>query len=534
MANPLSESEKRLLRKLHESEHFMEQVANHSPDIIYVLDIRKNRYTYTNKRVKEIMGAENILMDKIHPQDHDLRREHIAKCAHLKKDETLDIDIRMRVKCGSWHWFWVRDIAFQFDLFGEATHTIGVARDIQEYKVWEETLSGKNEMLSRVLNVQSVKIVACRAIRNQRGTILDFEFILVSKAFEKFHQKENLCGKWAFEEFPEMKKEYRMWSQVIEKEEVIRSEISMPNPQNGKLHWFDVKAEKFGDGLMVVWDDITEQKESQLQIFEQAKFIENITHTLPDVVTVIEFPSRRVEFINRDPLLAAGHTPEEIQAMAPEKRRTALIHPADQRALIDYYARIENLRNSSIETVEYRARQKNGGESWMKVRGKVIGWHDDGTPHRTLHFGQDITEQKIAEKKIKEQTAFIEAIVAAFPGDIWVMSFPAKRIEFANKPLANGYTLDEFNALKPDERIDLFVFEDDTAAVKDFYKKLASLPYNETITVEYRFCRNGKSLVWYRLCGKTLLRNTAGTEVRSLLMGQDISSEKMAAPSAAS
>lgn len=143
MQSVLSESEKKLIQKLHEREYFVEQVSNYTPNIIYVLDLEKNKFTFTNQRVEGMMGCENILLDKIHPFDYTSRLDHINACLSLRKNEMKDIIFRMKVKCGAWNWFHVRDIAYKFDTRGNATHTLGIVQNIHEDKIKEERLLEK-------------------------------------------------------------------------------------------------------------------------------------------------------------------------------------------------------------------------------------------------------------------------------------------------------------------------------------------------------------------------------------------------------
>jgi PAS domain-containing protein len=266
----LSDSEMRLFEKLHKGEHFVEHISNNGPDIIYVLDLKQNKYTYTNKRVEELMSPENILLDKIHPQDYERRNLHINQCMDLEKSETLDIDLRLKVKNDEWHWFRVRDIPFRFDEDGRVTHTIGVAREVHEHKSWEEILSKKEELLNKILNAQSIALVVYKAIRNMNYEILDYEFVMVSRTFEEFHKRTDLVGKWVFEEFPMIKQyEYEKWKRVVEKNEIIKEKNSFRDPKTGRIHWFQLQFEKMDDGLMVVWEDITEKRENKNKIMEQ-------------------------------------------------------------------------------------------------------------------------------------------------------------------------------------------------------------------------------------------------------------------------
>lgn len=118
MPNRLTESEKQLIHKLHEREHFIEEVANSTADVIYVLDLARGRIIYINKRVQTLMGADNMQLDAIHPQDYEKRCRHLDHCIQLKREEVREIALRFRVKSGAWNWFRVRDKAFKYNSDG--------------------------------------------------------------------------------------------------------------------------------------------------------------------------------------------------------------------------------------------------------------------------------------------------------------------------------------------------------------------------------------------------------------------------------
>lgn len=265
----LSDNEKKLIQRLHESEDFIEQVANSTPDIIYVLQLQHNKFTYTNSRAEEILGPGSIFADKIYPLDYEKRAVHLQECTFLKKGEMKEISIRMKVKTGDWHWFSIRDVGFKYNRSGYATHIIGVARDMQESKLREEQLIQKKKLLHGVLNAHSVGIVVYEAVRDQQGSIIDFEFVLTSKTFEEFHNRRDLIGKRVLEEFSGLSEaDQERWKKIVNEDVVVDDEVVFPNPVSGRVHWFHTQLEKLGDGFIVVWEDITEKKQAELQIIE--------------------------------------------------------------------------------------------------------------------------------------------------------------------------------------------------------------------------------------------------------------------------
>lgn len=265
MKSILSYAEKHLIRKLHESEYFIQQIVSCTPDIFYVLDLDKNKFTFTSKRAEQVMGLDNIMMDKIHPFDYTPRQRHISDCRSLRKSETKDIDIRMRVKCGKWNWFNVRDTAFTFDEYGNATHTMGIVRNVHEEKTREQLLVHDQQILKGLINSSNLGIVIYKPVRNHQDDIIDFEFVLASRAFEELHGKKNLVGKWLFEEFPETRQTMcGLFNKIVESEAPFQSEASYLNAVSNKMHLFTLKYEKFGDGFMISWEDNTHASQTPL------------------------------------------------------------------------------------------------------------------------------------------------------------------------------------------------------------------------------------------------------------------------------
>ncbi|HLP11078.1 MAG TPA: hypothetical protein VK177_04040 [Flavobacteriales bacterium] len=260
MKQTFSQAEQKLLHKIHECEYFIESVTENTSDIIYVLEIETLKFTFLNKRVNEIMGAENMMLDRIYFEDVLERVKHISECVFLKKGETKDIKIRMKVKSGAWHWFHITDIPFKTNESGMVTHTIGVVRNIQSDMEREEILNG-------IFKTMSLGLVICKSIRNADNEISDFEFVLTSKMFNHFQKRYDLVGKQVFQEFPVWrltKKEN--WIRVVEKGFLLKSEEESINPVNGEMHYFKVKAEKFNDGIMLIWNDITDNSNKQYSI----------------------------------------------------------------------------------------------------------------------------------------------------------------------------------------------------------------------------------------------------------------------------
>jgi PAS domain S-box-containing protein len=151
--------EQKLLQELSESKHFLQEVANTSPDIIYVLDIHEAKFTYINERVTYLLGhnpssiynlGHDFFLDIIHPDDYLKRIEHVRDCKDLKDGEVKEIDVRWKMKDNTWNWFCIKDSVYKRDKNGNVVQTIGVARDINERKKTRQELEEKVRFIQTI------------------------------------------------------------------------------------------------------------------------------------------------------------------------------------------------------------------------------------------------------------------------------------------------------------------------------------------------------------------------------------------------
>jgi PAS domain S-box-containing protein len=137
---------------LQESRHFIEQVACSTPDILYVLSLEKLKTAFINQRGIDLLGFDHDLLETVHPEDFTRRMTHLAACKQLMDEDVKEIDIRMRVKDGSWHWFRIRDIAFKRHADSSVAQIIGIAHDIHEEKLAEEALIQSVQFTEQITN----------------------------------------------------------------------------------------------------------------------------------------------------------------------------------------------------------------------------------------------------------------------------------------------------------------------------------------------------------------------------------------------
>jgi PAS domain S-box-containing protein len=136
--------------KIKEQEHFIQQIADASPTILYLYDVEKQSIVYINREIffvlgylpDEIIGWKDEVTGKIyHPDDYRLlpaRKESSKNFQQI--DSMIQYECRMKNNEGEWRWLLIREIVFKTDDRGNITQILGAALDINRRKEMEKTI----------------------------------------------------------------------------------------------------------------------------------------------------------------------------------------------------------------------------------------------------------------------------------------------------------------------------------------------------------------------------------------------------------
>lgn len=137
------------------------------------------------------------------------------------------------------------------------------------------------------------------------------------------------------------------------------------------------------------------------EVQSQIQFIQSVAEMMPDLVSVVEIPSRKIVYANRDMMLLLGFNTTEISNMSDDQR-TSLFHPQDLPVIQAFYERFNHLQDGQVNKVEYRLQSKSGQWITLSLRGKVFSRNANGNINQALFIGQDITERKFTEQRLQQ------------------------------------------------------------------------------------------------------------------------------------
>ncbi|MGF1460904.1 MAG: PAS domain S-box protein [Leptolyngbyaceae cyanobacterium] len=154
---------KRAERELQASQRFIQQIADASPNVLYLHDLVTNQNLYCNRELSQVLGysagtvqamGHSFVEQLMHPDDQPKFQAHTAQLKALTEGEVLEFEYRMRRTDGTWRWFYSRDAAFTYDADGQVRQIIGTAQDISDRKQAEASLQLANAELQRATRLK--------------------------------------------------------------------------------------------------------------------------------------------------------------------------------------------------------------------------------------------------------------------------------------------------------------------------------------------------------------------------------------------
>ncbi len=141
-------------------------------------------------------------------------------------------------------------------------------KNIQEKKYIEDELNQSRTLLAGVLNSSLDGVAAFEAVRNNRGKIINFRWIVANPlaAMMLGETKDSLEGKLLFEKLPEHLLDglFDVLVQVVENCIVFDKE----HYSSSDGTWFHIVAVKLGDGFAITLRDINEKKQLEIRLKE--------------------------------------------------------------------------------------------------------------------------------------------------------------------------------------------------------------------------------------------------------------------------
>ncbi len=129
--------------QLAESQRFVQQLADSTPNLLYLYDLLDRQLIYINPAVETMLGysvaesqrfAQSSFVDLVHPDDWLALIHYSHTCATAKLGQVLEREYRLRHANGEWRTLSSRETVFSLDAQGRPQLLLGTANDITDLR----------------------------------------------------------------------------------------------------------------------------------------------------------------------------------------------------------------------------------------------------------------------------------------------------------------------------------------------------------------------------------------------------------------
>jgi PAS domain S-box-containing protein len=265
---------------LLEQKRFTDAILEMVPSFVYVFDIENRRFDYVSPFFEQLSGytiAElqdtqaNLLWSRIHPDDIEALQHRFAEISTQGQDYNVyESEYRFVHKDGSLRSFVDRGMIFRRNNKGVTTHILAFILDISARARAEEERTHSELLLKSVLNTSLYGIVTLEAIRNEGQEIIDFRYILVNEVAQKSFALsiEEIHESSILNLYPIVMAsgQFARYCEVVASGQGAIFDVQFQG--DGFDSWFTNVCSRLGDGLIVIYYDISDRKAAEAKIVE--------------------------------------------------------------------------------------------------------------------------------------------------------------------------------------------------------------------------------------------------------------------------
>jgi len=275
---------------------------------------------------------------------------------------------------------------------------VGLQKLQQQLKEQNYQLQQSQSLLASILNSSLDGVVAYSAVRNSEGNIVDFQWLLINPAAEKFYGLllNEIVGKNLLAELSQFRNNglFDLYVSVVETGETVDREFSYEHERD-TIVWLHIVAVKLNDGLAVTFRNITDRKRAEIALRDSE---ERFRAIFEQAAVGIAKTALCGQFMRVNPGFCQIVRYAESELL--QQNWQAITHPDDLEADREY---VRSLLSGDIQTfsLEKRLLCKDEAVRWANVT--VSAMRDaKGTPQYLICAIEDISERKLVQELLQE------------------------------------------------------------------------------------------------------------------------------------
>ncbi len=285
--------------ELRKNQHFAQQIADLSPNILYLFDIEKGKMVYVNRRVENVLGYSReefltfgriAVAGLVHADDRPEVMRFYGSIARADDGRTETLEFRAVDRQERVHWLLATITTFDRRENGQTRQILGSISDITERKQAEEIIAGERNLLRTLVNnlpdLVYVKDARSRYILSNPahtaflGARLPEE--IVGETISKFRP-----SRFADRFHEDDRRVLQTGEAIVDREE----EHVLPDGSTGWVLTTKVplrNREGQITGIVGISRDITRKKQSEIAIRQQATALEKANIRLVEINRIAE------------------------------------------------------------------------------------------------------------------------------------------------------------------------------------------------------------------------------------------------------
>ncbi len=401
--------------KLKEHNHFINQVSQTIPGILYVFDLSSLRQVYSNRKLEKVLGytisdireiGTSFLESIVHEDDIASLRKNVNAFLTAPDGEMRIAEYRVRSKKGNYHWLRSYETVFKRDENGIPSEVIGISIDVTTEKEIALQLQTREQQL---LEAQEIA-----ELGNFEWNIQD-ESSSFSPQVQKIFQFEENSNLTTFLEYVHpgdrnkvkaaidkafkgegiFECEFRYRINGIEKIIWSRGVVSFENEQPLKMK-----------GTVM---DIT-QRHHMLQELERSEELHKQAQALTHIGNWSWFLSDNAIQWSDELYRIYGLEPQS--EVITFERFSSLIHPDDRTQRLQQID--EALETHIAEDYTMRILCEDGSVKVLQGKGQVLMDEND-RPYKLIGTCQDVTKQVQLNQELKENEETFRQLIFNAP-----------------------------------------------------------------------------------------------------------------------
>lgn len=494
---------KKIENNLRKTQDEYSYLIGNISDILVELD-KEGKFTYVSPQVKEITGysASEFLKSKPFSEIHQSDIENVRKALNdiISGKKQVSVNYRLKKKEGGFVYLHGKGKAIEIN---GKVKIVAILRDISDRKLAEEKLKQSEQKLResekkyRNLFEKSPNAIV---LTDENGKLIDLN---PSAERVSGYSKADVIGKNYFDLklFTDDQKKLfiQRFNDFKSGKNPGEIELKLVNKRGDKV-WVNYKSSIItlngGYYVEAILQDITEKKIAEFELKKSESKYRNIIENSKEGYFEVDLKGN-FTFFNDALVDLFEYHPNELIGM-------------NYREYMD----TENARrtyetfNSVFETGEekknyqYELIKKTGnriyGETTITLR-----FDSDGKKIGFCGFMRDITDQKIAERKLRESEEKFRKI--ADQSILGICILQEDMVKYINKPFADlvGYSHEDILDWKPGE-YEKVIHPDDQSFILEQARKKQSGDPNVKTHYHFRMIKKSGEVIWVENYSKTI------------------------------